>query len=165
MITLEQFKENAIKSGICDEYKERFFSCNSKKELFEMALSVKAIDYLFDSIAKGWGISSQEICNRFPNLINGRYILKEKGYTSKLYCKYSDKDIVCDTTLLALIDCDCDVIVPKNHICEIYVVNSNINIKGNGVAFVVSYGEKANISISDKEKVKVKVIHKKDRDK
>lgn len=165
MITLEQFKENAIKNGICNEYKDSFLNCNSKKELFEMSLGVKAIAYLFDAMAKGWGISSQEICNKFPNLINGNYVLEDKGYTSKLYCKYWGDDIVCDTTLLALIDCDCDIVVPKNHICEIHAFNSDIHIKGEGEAFVVAYGVWTDVSISSEGSVKVKKIHKRISDK
>jgi len=151
MVTLEDFLENAQVEGICDEYRDRVVNCGSKKQLMDMALSAKGSDYLCDAIAKGWGISPKEISRRFAPYINGKYTL-DKGYTSTMYCQYNGS-IVCEPTLLILIECDVDVEIPKHHVCYIYACGKcNIRIKG-GWFRVHTYGNPNDVVIVHNEEV------------
>lgn len=164
MVTYSDFKANAQREGICDEYVEIWRNCGSKKQIMDMALGVKAVDYLCDAIAKGWGISPHEINKKFAPFINGKYILDNGKYTSAMYCRYMGA-IICRTTLLTLIDCTIDILVPKNHICEIYATGKcNIKIKGDGRAIVVTYGDPKNIVLTQSGNGKCKRICKKERD-
>lgn len=160
---LDEFKANAISNGICEEYLDLWDKCISKKDIMDMALRVKAIDYLCDAIAKGWGISSQEIVRKFSPYINGKYIHEVQGYTSQMFCGI-DGSLECKTTLLCAIDCNLIITIPKNHICEIYTTKSNLHLVGSGRVIVVTYGEKDDVTITCDDSVHYKRIHKKERD-
>lgn len=163
MVTLEDFLENAQVEGICDEYRDRVVNCGSKKQLMDMALSAKGSDYLCDAIAKGWGISPQEISKRFAPYINGKYTL-DKGYTSTMYCQYKGS-IACEITLLILIECDVDVEIPKNCVCCIYACGKcNIRIKGKGQVLVVTYGNPNDVILQCDMDIRCKRLRKKERD-
>lgn len=163
MITLEDFLENAQVEGICDEYRDRVVNCGSKKQLMDMALSVKGADYLCDAIAKGWGASPQEISKRFAPYINGKYILDNGIYTSQMFCSIGGS-LECITTLLCVIDCNLIITIPQNHICEIYTTKSNLHLVGKGRVIVVTYGENDDVTITCDDSVHYKRIHKKERD-
>lgn len=163
MIDLEQYRENARQNNLCAEYSSKWDSCHSNKQLVDMAFGAKGADYLCDTIAKGWGISPDYIYDRFENFINGRYVSQQKGYSSKLYCRFMG-DIEADTTLLILIDTDANVTLPKTCICEIYCTGKcNIEVLGEGRAVFICYGKPEDISIIG-GRSNIKRINKKERD-
>lgn len=163
MVDLKEFYKKSLSENICEEYIERWDKCKSKKQIIDMALSVKAIDYICDSIAKGWGISSQYICDNFIKFINGNYISEQKGYTSAMFCQY-DKPIYINTTTAILIDCNCTVYVDEYQVCELFLTGkSKIQVEGNGDCVCVYYGDPNNYVISSKCP-NIKYIHKIDRD-
>lgn len=163
MVTLEDFLENAQVEGICDEYRDRVVNCGSKKQLMDMALSAKGSDYLCDAIAKGWGISPQEISRRFAPYVNGKYILDNGIYTSQMFCGVGGS-LECTTTLLCVIDCNLIITIPQNYICEIQTTKSNLHLVGSGRVVVVTYGEKDDVTITCDDSVRYRRIHKKERD-
>ena len=163
MINLEQYRENADKNNLCAEYSKTWDACKSNKQIIDMALGVKGIDYLCDTIAKGWGISPEIISERFKSFINGKYISNQKGYTSKMYCRFSG-EINADTTILALIDCDVNVCLPSSGISEIYCTGvCHIHVSGKGRAVFVCYGNPDNILVTGTCE-NMKRINKKNRD-
>lgn len=165
MITLEDFLENAQVEGICDEYRDMVVNCGSKKQLMDMALSVKGADYLCDAIGKGWGISPQEISSRFASYINGKYTLDNDKYTSAMYCQYNGS-IECKTTLLTIIECNIEVDVPEYHICELYACRKcNVKVKGKGQLLVITYGNPDDVVLECDMDIKCKRIRKRERDK
>lgn len=164
MITLEDFLENAQVEGICDEYRDRVVNCGSKKQLMDIALSAKGADYLCDAIAKDWGVSPSEISKRFAPYINGRYTLDNGDYESAMYCQYNGS-IVCETTLLTLVECNIEVEVPKYHICEIFACGKcNISVKGEGQVLVVTYGNPNDVVLQCDMDIRCKRLRKKERD-
>lgn len=164
MIDLDKYRDNARKENLCEEYSQMWDSCGSLKQYMDMALSTKGVDYLCDSIAKGWGISPEHLSDRFSRFINGRYISKQKNYESELYCEYNGS-IAVRTAILTLINCKCDIYLPVNNICEIYVTGkSAIHIKGAGRCIFVCYGKEEDINIITDNSVKMKRINKKNRD-
>lgn len=150
MIDLEQYRVNASLHKMCSEYYGKWDSCRSNKQIMDMALCVKAVDFLCDSIAKGWGISPEYISERFKSFINGRYVSEQKGYTSKMYCRHSG-NVTADTTIITFIDSDVVLNVPKNSICEVYCTGKcKITIFGEGRAAFVCYGNPDYITITGK---------------
>ena len=166
MINLEQFRANAEREGICESYALLWDKAGSKKQLMDIALSAQGADFLCDAIAKGWGLSTQEIVARFKRYINGVYTYEApSGYTSVLYCKYYGA-IDAEDTLVVLIDCDATINVPDWAVCSIYATGfTNLSIVGGGRVRLIAYGDPANVTVeSVSETCRFKRIQKKDRD-
>lgn len=163
MVDLEQYRENARANNLCDEYTDMWDSCNSNKQLVDMGFGVKGLDYLCDTIAKGWGLSPDVICDRFHNFINGRYISHQKGYTSKMYCKY-EGEIKADTTAVCLIKSNVRLDIPQWAICEVFcTLDCHIEVTGEGRAIFICYGDPNSIHLCG-DISKCKRINKKERD-
>lgn len=163
MTDLGQYRKNAKEHNLCAEYTQKWDACNSNKQYFDMATDAKGMDYLCDSIAKGWGISVDEICERFGAYINARYVTECNGYNSCLYARYKG-EIEAKTTLIGLLDCDVDLAVGEDAFCEVYCSGKcDIRLSGKGRAVFVCYGNEENITISG-SCGNFKRINKKNRD-
>ena len=163
MVDLKEYRENARRNNLCAEYSQIWDSCKSGKQLADMAFGAKGADYICDTIAKGWGISPDYICSNYSSFINGKYISQQKGYTSKMYCKYNG-DITADTTLIILIDCEANLLLPDVGISEVYCTGKcNISVSGNGRSVFICYGNPDDISITG-QSCNFKRINKKERD-
>lgn len=162
MIDIKQFKENAIKENLCSEYTQKWNACGSRKQYIDLALSAKGVDYLCDSIAKGWGISPQYMSNSFNAFINGNYVSLQNGYDSEMYCNFKGT-ILARTTIIAVLASDIEIVIPKFSICHIYITDkSKVKVKGEGECVLICYGD--NIETASDKKVRCKRINKKDRD-
>lgn len=133
-------KEIFLRGMMCQQYDEKWQESMSKKQLFDMAVSVQGSDTLCQSIAEGWGLQPEFISDKFRAYINDRYLSEQDGYTSKMYCGH-DADMVVEATLNVIINSCGNVFVPRNHVCEIRLVNSNIKILGDGYCNVIKYGD------------------------
>lgn len=163
MVDLRQYRENAAANNLCAEYTQIWDSCKSNKQLVDMAFGAKGADYLCDTIAKGWGISPEYLCQRFGSFINGRYVSNQNGYTSKMYCMF-DGSITADTTIVTLIDSVVVLNVPNTSICEVYCTGKcKITVFGEGRAAFVCYGNPDDIVITG-TCGNMKRINKKERD-
>ena len=164
MVDLKQFRENARLDGLCAEYTEKWDSCQSKKQLMDMCLGIKGLDYISDAIAKGWGISTVYLADKFKNYINGNYTFNNGVYTTKMYCLY-DGAVVCDTTAVAIIDSNVTLDVPENAFVELYLTGeTNVVFKGTGRCIIIVYGDKVKFSFHEDSNVRYRVINKKEKD-
>lgn len=142
-VTLEDFRKNAAEHGIC-EMSADWDKCKSKKQLIELALSIRGIEYIAKAVSEGWGIDADTICREFAPFINGKYVRDKDGYTSALYCSFKEEspaEIYAEQTALLVIGFIGNIYIPKNRICEIHAVNSKFNAYGDGVLRLKSYGE------------------------
>lgn len=146
-ITLEDFRNNAESHGICEMSKD-WDGCKSKKQLIDLALSIRGIEYIATAIGEGWGISPKQICKEFEPFNNGRYVRDKDGYTSALYCS-DGSDITANVTALLVIDFDGSIFVPKNYICEIHAVNSKFKVLGEGTVNLYRYGNTEVVNTAD----------------
>ena len=163
MIDLNEFRKKATKDNLCAEYTKIWDGCKSKKQLMDMCLSVKGIDYVCNAIAKGWGISPIVLVKDFGRFINGNYTAELDGYTSKLFCRFVG-DIKADTTIIGLVDSVVSLEVPKNALCEVYCSGEcEINLSGEGECAFVCYGD-IEKTIINGTCGNFKRIDKKDRD-
>lgn len=142
-VTLEQFRKNASERGIC-EMSADWDKCKSKKQLIDLALSIRGIEYIAKAVSEGWGIDAETICREFATFINGKYVRDKDGYTSALWCSFKEEspaEIYAEQTALLVIGFIGNIYIPKNRICEIHAVNSKFNAYGDGVLRLKSYGE------------------------
>ena len=142
-VTLEQFRKNAAEHGIC-EMSADWDKCKSKKQLIDLALSIRGIEYIAKAISEGWGIDADTICREIATFINGKYVRDKDGYTSALWCSFKEEspaEIYAEQTALLVIGFIGNIYIPKNRICEIHAVNSKFNAYGDGVLRLKSYGE------------------------
>lgn len=119
--------QSVIKSGnLCDIYKEKALDAKSKATLMNLCLDSNGSSYLCEMQAKGYPLSYETIVREFRPYLNGRYVAEYKnergnGYTSCIYCQFSDSsDINIETTLTTILGCKADVWVRANDFVKIY---------------------------------------------
>ena len=142
-VTLEQFRKNAAEHGIC-EMSAEWDKCKSKKQLIDLALSIRGIEYIAKAVSEGWGIDVDTICREFAPFNYGKYVREKDGYTSALWCSSKEEspaEIYAEQTALLVINFIGNIYIPKNRICEIHAVNSKFNAYGDGVLRLKSYGD------------------------
>ena len=137
MNDLLAFKRNAIMLGLCGAYKTKWDSATSKEELMEIATDAKGMDMIADSISNEWGLSPLYIIKNFSDYINGKWQRNKDGYTSEMYVSHkSDVDI--RSTLTLFVDCECDIVVSKGIVCEIYLSGkSKVRVMCEGHCYVI----------------------------
>lgn len=157
-ITLSEFRRQADKHGIC-EMSAEWDNCKSKKQLIDLALSIRGIEYIAKAISEGWGIDADTICREFAPFNCGKYVRDKDGYTSAIYCSDGKENCVAEinatTTAILVIDFIGRIIIPENRICEIHLVNSKCYIRGEGRGYVYAYGD-TEIYNEDDAPVKIK---------
>lgn len=104
----------------------------------DVALNVRGMQYVAEAIAQGWGISPEVIAKDFQPFNNGKYTRDMDGYTSQMYCQSPEDEIKISTTTTLIICYDKTIIVDRP-ICELYLVNCNVTIRGKGIAKVHLY--------------------------
>lgn len=133
------FRHNAERLGLCDVFAQRWSACKSKKQLYDLACNVNSLAYLAEMIAKGYGLSAEYLTTEFGQFLNGKCIYGADGYTSCLYCNPEDSEIAVDTTAALIIGFKGTINIPKNHICELYLCQSDVVIVGDGRGVVYLY--------------------------
>lgn len=126
MIGLDEFKINAKKHGICKMVRD-WDKATNKKQLIDLALSIRGIEYLAKSISEGWGLSPDYIAEEFAAFNDGQYVRDLDGYTTCFYCLYDKPEIEISTTATLIIDYN-GVINVCRPICELYICNSNVTL-------------------------------------
>lgn len=159
--TMNKFLRNAKNLGLCAEYTDKWTSAKSKKQLMDICLDANGISYVANAVAQGWGLSPEYICREFAPFNNGKFIRDKDGYTSAMYCscgKGGDlAEIYVTTTALLAIDFIGTIVIPKNRICEMHLVNCKCYIKGEGKGDVYAYGD---VEIYNENEAPIKVIRK-----
>ena len=142
-VALEQFRKNAAEHGIC-EMSADWDKCKSKKQLIDLALSIRGIEYIAKAVSEGWGIDVDTICREFAPFNYGKYVRDKDGYTSALWCSSKEEspaEIYAEQTALLVINFIGNIYIPKNRICEIHLINSKCYIRGEGKGYVYAYGD------------------------
>lgn len=122
-----EWLNNVIKNGLlCDAYKDMALDAKSKLALMRLCLDSNGASYLCEMQAKGYPLSYETICDKFGAYINARYIAefkneKNNGYTSSIYCCFSDSDqITIETTITTLLGCKAEIWVKENDFVQLY---------------------------------------------
>lgn len=138
-----RLKNDSLRLGLCEKYKELWDKSENKDDLIEIATDVNGAEFLAMSHADGWGLTPEYIQREFGDYINGKWRREKDGYTSELYVRY-DGDIEQKSTLITLLDCTSTVYVPKYSGGYIYVSGeSTVTIRNDSLTNVTVYGDKA----------------------
>lgn len=146
MNELLRFKKNAMRLGLCDEYKAKWDACKSFEDLMDIALDANGVEFLADSVSFGWGMAPASLANDFHDFINGRYQREKDGYTSELYVNHASP-ITLRSTITLAIGCDMEVKLPATFVGTLYVTGgSNVRVMPlldahHGSWEVITYGD------------------------
>lgn len=141
-------KRNALRLGLCGEYKGKWDSAASKRELVNMALDSNGIEFMADSIAFGWGLSKEYLLKEFGEFANGFYQCNEHGYTSEMYIGAHGVIKARSTIILVAYCKDLEIEVPENMVTRIYVCGkSEVRIECKGKCDLIEYGEDNDVKI------------------
>ena len=134
-------KRNAIMLGLCGQYKSKWNSASTKRELVDLALDSNGIEFMADSIAFDWGLSKDYLLKEFGEFMNGFHQCREKGYTSEMYIGTHGVLSVKSTLLLIGYCDDLEIEIPQHTVCRIYVCGgSRVRIENKGHAEIYEYG-------------------------
>ena len=129
-----EWLNTCIKTGnLCDVYKDKALDAKSKLALMRLALDANGCSYLCEMQAKGYPLSYETICEKFRSYINGRYVSEFKndkgnGYTSSIYCCFSDfDDIHIETTITTILGCKSNIWVNENDFVRL-VIDKNCEL-------------------------------------
>ena len=159
-MVFEDWINNIIGKGLlCKEYTDKLVQAHSKLKIMDIVLDANGVSWLPEMDSKGYPLPYDTILREFKSYINGNYIAEFKneqggGYTSSLYCCYSESDTVDVTSTLAVflgcsgtkiqvrensvthlyIDKNCDVSVFCPDSSHVYIdcwPNANVKVSGN----------------------------------
>lgn len=161
--SLIDFKKKAKLLGLCDDYKTRWDSCNSKEELVKLALTINGVEFLADSIAFKWGLTKEYIAKEFGEYLcntEKHAILAESGYTSEMYAMIYDGVINPHGALNLIISCNCTIKLYDKFLGFIYVCDGStlkIDASKSKELRLFVYGSDNNITFTDRGNGKITI--------
>lgn len=138
MDELKAFRERANAHGICS-MANMWDKVQSKKQLMDLAMSIQGIEFIAHAIHEGWAPDVSFIANEFSRFINEGYMPDMGGYSSAWY--YNPQGDINIKTSTALIFGQAHRIV-VDRICELYIVNCDVELVGKGRAVVHLFNSK-----------------------
>lgn len=124
----QEWINEIISSGLlCGAYTAKVDEAKSKARLMDLCLDANGASWLCEMDAKGMPLPYDTILNEFKPYLNGRYVGKfynksgKLGYTSSIYCCFSDYDSIdIQTTLTTFLGCKSEIWVSGNDFVRIY---------------------------------------------
>lgn len=166
----ENWISNIIESGnLCSGYTDRVLNAQSKLQIVRTVLDANGCSWLQEMDKKGMPLPYSVILSEFKNYINGNYIAEFRnergcGYSSAIYCCFSDgNSIDVTTTLLTMLGCGggIELHIAENNFCHIYL-DRNCDVKifcPESARVIVDMWEGAKCSVhGNVEKVLIKTI-------
>ena len=166
----ENWISNIIESGnLCSGYTDKVLKAQSKLQIVRTVLDANGCSWLQEMDKKGMPLPYSVILSEFKNYINGNYIAEFRnergsGYSSAIYCCFSDGNrIDVTTTLLTMLGCGSGVElhIAENNFCHIYL-DRNCDVKifcPESARVIVDMWDGATCSVhGNKEKVLIKKI-------
>lgn len=166
----ENWISNIIESGnLCSGYTDKVLKAQSKLQIVRNVLDANGCSWLQEMDKKGMPLPYSVILSEFKNYINGNYIAEFRnergsGYSSAIYCCFSDGNrIDVTTTLLTMLGCGggIELHIAENNFCHIYL-DRNCDVKifcPESARVIVDMWEGAKCSVhGNKEKVLIKKI-------
>lgn len=166
----ENWISNIIESGnLCSGYADKVLKAQSKLQIVRTVLDANGCSWLQEMDKKGMPLPYSVILSEFKNYINGNYIAEFRnergsGYSSAIYCCFSDGNrIDVTTTLLTMLGCGggIELHIAENNFCHIYL-DRNCDVKifcPESARVIVDMWEGAKCSVhGNEEKVLIKKI-------
>lgn len=148
--------------GVCQPYMRKIAAVSNKTEMFRVLCDVNGGAWLFDLHANGVPLPIEQFLKEYAAYLDGRYVVQyPSGYTSKFYCRYTDKDfeIEADTTLVYMLECKARVYVPMNKYPTLILshgTDATVSLGHGSRLNIELYGD-AKYTLVEGEKTKVRV--------
>jgi hypothetical protein len=116
-MTVEEWvKSVSRKGGVCQPYMRKIAAASNKTEMFRVLCDVNGGAWLFGLHSEGVHLPIEQFLKEYGAYINGgKTVEYPSGYTSSFYCRYDERLVVADTTIVYLFECkDAKVNVPMN---------------------------------------------------
>lgn len=142
---------------LCETYADKVDEAKSKRQLMNVVLDSNGVSYLCEMDSKGLALPYEVILKSFSSYVNGRYVSEHKndkgnGYTSCIYCCYSDSDTIeINTTLTTLLGCSANVYIKDNDFVKIYA-DKNCDLRifcPSSSRCIIEYWRGARIEVMD----------------
>lgn len=160
-MTLNEFRESARRENLCAEFSQKWDSCRNKKQLMDLILNIKGVDYVSDAYNRGYGMTSKDYQELFPQFINGKYTYDD-GYTSQFYCLYDSK-IHFDSDIMLIMDCDMEISCIDGKIHEIYASGvCNLHLTGKGRIYIFAYCNPSDITVTGDADYSIRIKQERD---
>ena len=159
-MSFKEWINNIIKEGhLCESYEQKVKSSSTKLSLMRLCLDANGASYLCEMDSLGYQLPYETILKEFGNYINGRYIAafhneNGNGYTSTLYCCYTDDSkINIETTLTTILGCKSDLYIKENDFVKIYADrNCELTIHcPKSARCIINYWNGAKIVVKDSD--------------
>lgn len=130
MKTFDWIQHIIAEGKLCDQYTDKVQKAVSKKALADIALDYNGASFFCEMEQAGYPIDYDVLKKEFAPFINGKYRSEHDTksgitYTTSLWCRYNDDyEILVDTTVATLLDCELDVVIPENHYTTLFVNKS-----------------------------------------
>lgn len=137
------------KGLICERYLPLVDAARSRKQYMDAVLDTNGMAFLCDMSTCKYKLPYEIICEEFKAYLNGRYIHTSNkvsgSYTTTMYCGVElPSSISVNTTLTGLFNCNCQVDIPNNTICQLYVDNGSnimVNVPLSSRCYVEVWGD------------------------
>lgn len=137
-MTFEEWINKVIQTGnLCSGYTDKVSSANSKLQLMRIVLDANGVSYLPEMDERGFPLPYDTILKEFKNYINGNYTAmfsneKGRGYSSSIYCCYSDgNEINVNSTLSTYLGCsNVTLRIEENDFVHLFIdKNCNLSVE------------------------------------
>lgn len=160
MSELENFKDNAIRLGLCEEYKEKWQRLSTKRQAIDMISSCQGAQYFIAAKHENIAPTNEFILSEYSHYLNGRYtatIHTNAIYTSQWYIE-NKEEVKLSSLFNYFLDCECSIITEADSAHNLtFAGNSVINlvVGHNSIVYVNVYGSNVVIN-GDTSKVIIK---------
>lgn len=116
-MTVKEWAERMSRNGgVCTPYMRKIAAAGNKTEMFRVLCDVNGGAWLFDLHANGMQLPIEQFLKEYVAYVNGgKTVEYPSGYTSSFYCRYDERLVVADTTIVYLLECkEAKVNVPMN---------------------------------------------------
>lgn len=135
-MSYKEWMQKVIETGnLCGNYQDKVNEAGSKLALMRIVLDANGSSFLSEMQSMGLELPYETILKEFGNYINGKYMAgyhneRGNGYTSRMYCCYSDDDkIMIDSTLTTILGCKTTIYIADNDFVHIFAdTNSELSI-------------------------------------
>ena len=146
--------------GVCTPYMRKIAAVSNKTEMFRVLCDVNGGSWLFDLQAQGVPLPIEQFLKEYAAYVNGKKTVDyPSGYTSSFYCRYDERLVVADTTIVYLLECKATVSVPMNKYPTLVLSNDSyaeITMCAGSRLNLELYGD-AKYTIVEGDKTKIRI--------
>jgi len=160
MNELEKFKQESVKLGLCEEYRERWDKLQTKRQCIDMISTCQGAQYFISAKHIGIAPTNEFILDEYGRYINGYYtsmVQTSMNYSSQWYIEY-DGTLIPESLFTYMLDCNVSINISDSNAYHFtFAGNTNVNLRifSGAIVYIDVYGDNVKIS-GDTDKVKIR---------